>query len=264
MGLNLLHEDPQTEIICILSKPPHPVVAKEILRKAKRTGKPVVACFIGLQENLEIEGVAQTLTIEEAAIACAALAGSTLRNPFEQPEVEQRQKKQSGAILGLFAGGTLAYEAMQILRGAVGSVYSNAPLSPDENMPDAAIRKHTCLDLGAEEYTLGRPHPMIDGRWRADMVAQAGENEEIGIVLLDVILGTGSDPDPAGVLADGIRRARESSQKTGRSQVYIASVTGTEIDMQNYSQQVATLQSLGVIVAPTNASAARLAADMTV
>jgi FdrA protein len=135
-----------------------------------------------------------------------------------------------GRIEGLFCGGTLCSEAQMIVG-----------------------KGHRFTDLGADEFTRGRPHPMIDPELRNDHVARALADPQVGVLLVDVVLGYGAHQDPAGILVSAL---------DGKKRV-IASVTGTEQDPQGYSRQVALLQAAGVVVAPSNARAAELAAALT-
>jgi FdrA protein len=112
---------------------------------------------------------------------------------------------------------------------------------------------HCILDLGEEEYTRGRPHPMVDLRVRIDMLAAVAARPEVGCVLMDVVLGYGSHPDPAAELAPVI------SDLTARVPVVIR-VCGTAADPQNAPRQESILQHAGALVARSNAAAARLAA----
>ena len=96
---------------------------------------------------------------------------------------------------GFFTGGTLCYEAQVVLTRALGPVYSNIPLRPELGLP-APAGAHVCLDLGEEEYTKGRPHPMIDPAARTEIMRAEAFGDDIAAVLLDVVLGYGSHPDP--------------------------------------------------------------------
>ena len=113
---------------------------------------------------------------------------------------------------------------------------------------------HSMVDLGADEYTRGRPHPMIEPAIRNEPLRSALADAATAVVLLDVVIGYGAHADPAGVLAQALQLPSTRAQP-----VVIASVCGTEADPQVYSRQVRTLESAGVIVAPSNAHAAELA-----
>jgi len=112
------------------------------------------------------------------------------------------------------------------------------------------------LDLGADEYTRGRPHPMIEPAVRDEALAQALADKQVAVILLDCVLGFGGHMDPAGHLASHLR----GRPKDGP--IVIASVTGTNRDPQNRAAQVAKLEAVGVHVAPSNAHAAELAAQI--
>ena len=143
---------------------------------------------------------------------------------------------------GLYSGGTLCSEAGLILGALLG----------DDGF--------SVIDLGDDEYTVGRPHPMIDFRLRNEYVVAAAEDPTTAVILLDVVLGYGSHPDPAGAIAPAIERAVRTAAEAGRALTVVASVCGTEGDPQGLDAQEPTLRAAGVLLAPSNAQAARLAA----
>jgi FdrA protein len=148
-------------------------------------------------------------------------------------------------IRGLYSGGSLAGEAKLVLRAALG---------------ESAAKRHEVLDLGDDEYTVGRPHPMIDPRLRNEHLAAVAADPSTAVILLDVVLGHGANADPAGALATAIGAAREQAAGAGRRFAVVASVCGTSSDPQGLVAQEARLVEAGVILAPSNAQAAVLAA----
>lgn len=216
-ALDALAQDPGTRRIVLISKPPAPAVARKVLERAGKSGKPFVACFLGSSEP----GMARTLTE-------AAERATEKKLSLERIEV----KKRSGALRGLFCGGTLCAEAELVVGGRKGDLF---------------------LDLGDDEYTRGRPHPMIEPELRNAHIAEAVKDPAVGVLLVDVVLGYGAHENPAGVLAMNDFKGR----------TVIASVTGTEQDPQGWSRQVAILRGAGIVVAPSNARAAELAAAVT-
>ena len=153
----------------------------------------------------------------------------------------------------MFSGGTLCAEAQIVLMAAGLDVTSNEPV-PGAKPPTAS--KHRLLDLGADDYTQGRPHPMIEPSVRDQSVADALADPNVGVILLDCVLGFGGHMDPAGHLAAqiaGLTKGRRDAP------LIIASVCGTEADPQGFSRQSAKLRQVGVIIAPSNAAAARMA-----
>jgi hypothetical protein len=165
-------------------------------------------------------------------------------------------------LRGLFSGGTLCYEAQVVWRAMLGDpVYSNAPLPGGLALPDATQSQgHTAVDLGEEEFTIGRPHPMIDNDLRVRRLLQEAGDPQVGVIMLDIVLGYGAHPDPASELCPAIQGARQLAQSTGHELIIIANVTGTEADPQVRSRQVAALKGVGVVVCESNAAAARLVA----
>jgi FdrA protein len=251
LALEALREDPDTEVILLVSKPPAPSVAERLLECGG--SKPLVASLIGLSGR---DGVCDTL--EGGVVATLAALGlhppdlTTSRGPSLEAVLDRLPSTRT-TVRGLYSGGTLCYEALVLLGRELGTpVYSNTPLDKAYGLP-APDGAHVCLDLGEEEYTKGRPHPMIDPEARLEMLRETGD--DVAVVLLDVVLGHGSHPDPAGLLAPVCAEVMAD----GGPQV-VAYVLGTDADPQGYSAQVDTLTAAGCIVTETAARAALVAA----
>ena len=157
-------------------------------------------------------------------------------------ELRAALKPEQKYLRGLFSGGTLCYEAQVIWRDMLKEpVLSNAPLKHENQLADSLHSvKHTCVDLGEEEFTVGRPHPMIDNDLRIRRLLQEARDPEVAVIMLDVVIGYGAHPDPASELGPAIRQAK---QLANRELIVVASVTGTEQDPQRLSAQVAALKS---------------------
>ncbi len=272
-GIKALAEDPDTKVILLVSKPPAESVARKVLEVAKDTGKPVVVHFIGGTAELVSEyGLVFSESLEDAALKAVALSkGEAPKDApeFSIPEEKVREiveketkgmKPEQKYIRGLYSGGTLCDEAMLFMTREFGGVYSNAPLSPEFKLEDSLKSKeHTVIDLGEDEFTVGRPHPMIDSTLRSERIIAEAKDPEVAVILLDVVLGYGSNPDPAGSLLDAIKKAKKEADADGRYLSIVASVCGTEEDPQPLSEQVAKLESAGVVVMPSNIQAVRMA-----
>jgi FdrA protein len=177
--------------------------------------------------------------------------------------IELRQRLNPGQrfLRGLFSGGTLCYEAQVIWRDCLRDPSGRTPAERSGPHARLAISQgHTVVDLGEEEFTVGRPHPMIDNDLRIRRLLQEARDPETAVVLLDVVLGYGAHPDPAAELGQAIVRGHGLAQENGREIFFIASVTGTPGDPQGYDRQIQLLREAGVVVCPSNAAAARLAA----
>jgi FdrA protein len=160
-------------------------------------------------------------------------------------------------VRGLFSGGTLCYQAQAVFRRAGLTVNSNAPLMGMGELPDPHRSLGSAfVDLGAEIYVQGRPHPMIDATLRRKRLEQEGEDPEVALVLLDFILGAISTPDPVGDLLGAVRGAREAARRRGGHLCLAASVCGTDQDAQGLQGQARALAEAGVLVFPTAAQAA--------
>ena len=214
-AIDALEEDPATRSIVLISKPPAPEVAKVVMDRVRRSTKRCVVCFLGASGG----------TLRDAAEAA-------MQRKMEAWK-EKLEKRKGKLVKGLYCGGTLCSEAKMIFAAK-------------------GLKGHSFVDLGDDEYTRGRPHPMIEPELRNEHVAAALADPKIGVILVDVVLGFGSHSDPAGTLTGAL-----NGKKT-----VIASVVGTEGDPQGWSRQVAMLRAAGVAVAPSNAHAAELAASL--
>jgi FdrA protein len=241
LALDLVSADPEVAAVVLVSKPPAPAVAAQVLDRLASLGRPAVACLLGEDDT---DGpVAVRGTLEGGAAAVAHLLGRAL-DLDEGPAAARgdRNPPTARGILGLYTGGTLAGETKVILRRA--GVTAQV------------------LDLGDDEYTAGRPHPMIDPAARADRVAAAGGQADIGLVLVDLVLGHGSADDPATPLADAAARAIADARADGRELWVIGSVCGTPADPQGRDGQRRILEDAGILVFASNAAAARFAAEL--
>ncbi len=268
-GIDALAADPQTEVVVLVSKPPAPEVAARVLERAAACGKPVVATFIG-RTLAAVPGIIQAGDLTEAARLAVQLAtGQAAEIPGvverQSRIAEERARLNTGQryLRGLYSGGTLCDEAMALLDPTVGPIWSNIPLDPAYRLANVhRSQEHTFVDLGADEFTIGRPHPMIDQTVRLERLAREAQDRSVAAVLLDVVLGYGAQADPASELAPAIAAARAEAQAEGRHLVVLVALVGTAGDPQGYERQCAALEEAGAIVTPSNAEAAHLAAQL--
>ncbi|HWB46870.1 MAG TPA: acyl-CoA synthetase FdrA [Hyphomicrobiaceae bacterium] len=266
-GLDMLAADAGTDVLVVVSKPPSATVRERVLSQLKSVGKPSVVCFIGdgAAEPPAGNRVRLVSTLQEAATAAVAAArGTGVVTEAILPDISGEARKLAAGqrfLRGLYSGGTFCAEAQVIWRRSGVAAYSNAPLDAQHRLPDGApSREHTAIDLGSDEFTVGRPHPMIDPAMRIARLLQEAADPAVAAIVLDVVLGYGSHEDPAGALAPGIRQARDIAARAGRHLPVIAFVCGTEEDPQRLSAQEAKLRSEGVVLAPGSTAAAKLAA----
>ena len=265
-ALDLLARDPETEVVVLLAKPPAPAVAACLLSAARAVGKPVVINFLGKNPPLRRLGDLRfAVSLAEAAdLAVEGVlqdpggSGLPLRPspPAPLPEGDGRtaEARPTGFLRGLFAGGTLAYEVQLGLQIAFDPIFSNAPIGSSRPLDDPARGSgpgHAILDLGADEFTVGRLHPMIDPDLRLRRLRAEAADRQVGLILLDVVLGDGSHADPAGALAPEIERAIGEAARAGRLVEVAVLVVGTEGDPQGRDEQVATLRRAGARIATT-------------
>jgi len=271
-ALKMLAADAATEVLLIVSKPPHPAILGKITAEIKKIKKPVVAVFLGgeIKEKVK-EDFYPAKTLEEAAYKAVCLGKgwklSRAREIIydmtlkvgELAKREAARKKKSSCLRGLFSGGTFVSEAQVILPEVIGPTWSNAPLDKKWKLKDSLkMSGHAVIDMGEDEFTVGRPHPMIDFSLRNKMIISEAAKPEVSVLLLDVVLGYGSNLKP---LEDIVPPITEAFARNRELSV-VASVTGTETDPQVRSKVVKGLEAAGVIVMPSNAGACRLAGEI--
>jgi succinyl-CoA synthetase alpha subunit len=248
------------DVIVLISKPPAKSVRNEIVNLLHNLSKPVVAIFLGETPEQHENDVYLAHTLEEAARIAVDLAnGVTVKKNYLQPLENQAAATlpHDLTVKGLYSGGTLGSEAAMLISQALdlGEIIHKEGYLLDE-------RGYQVIDYGDDKYTQGRAHPMIDPTTRIDAIKKFGADAKTGILLLDVVLGYGSHPDMAGVLAPVIRETLENARKANRQLYVIATVCGTRQDPQNYDQSVAVLKAAGALVEDSNAKAVRLALQL--
>jgi FdrA protein len=247
----------------LVSKPPDPEVLETINTALRSVKKPMITMFVGAPAT---DG---PRTLGEAALmALAASRGeqpTLVRELMATADQKIRRRASEAAsnrtrgqryLRGLFSGGTFCAEAQAVFsdNGLLAEFHSNVPIAGVAKLRNSLrSEQHTVVDLGEDEFTVGRPHPMIDFSLRNRRILEEATDPETAIILLDVILGYGSHPDPAGELSEVIRNASEKV-------MVVCSVTGTEHDPQNSTYVKTKLEEAGAIVMPSNGAASKLAA----
>jgi FdrA protein len=259
MSLELLDRDPETKVIVLVSKPPDPEAADGIINFARGLSKPVVINFIGYASTLQqVDNLYFTTTFDDTAAAAVKLADdSKLTQEEEDLPLDQFNSGQK-YLRGLFSGGTLAYEALLILDYYLPAVYSNVPINKEYRLKNSLVSQgHTIVDLGEDEFTVGRLHPMMDHELRIRRLEAESEDPETALILLDVVLGYGSHPDPAAELVPAIKTARSKAKEAGRYLEVVAVISGTDADPQDMKSQEEQFLEAGVRVFHSNDAAAR-------
>jgi FdrA protein len=270
-GIRALEEDPETEIVILISKPPAPEVAALVFDALKGLRKRYVITFLkGDPREARKRNLPFATGLEEAADLAASLKEGRPFQPVRfsgdgdsvtAKALHEKKRPGRGRFLrGLFSGGTLADEALVILSGELGDISSNIPLREELRLKSSwESAGHTIVDLGEDEFTRGRPHPMIDFSLRSARLLKEAADPQCGLILLDVVLGYGAHPDPAGELIPVIRKAEAAANAGGRPLCFVASITGTDEDPQSSEKQRSALEAVGVHILPSNAQAARFA-----
>ena len=271
-SIDALEQDPATSTVLVVSKPPDPDVKKRILDHiASKTKKQYVTCFVGPESYAvpaNVRGRIKATKTLHAAVLEAIRAVEPDRHTeiakqfsISQSELTALASKISEGlgekqryIRGLYTGGTFAYEALVILGRMIGDVYSNAPINPELKLADSYKSvKDSIVDLGEEEFTVGRAHPMIDPTIRKMRLVEEARDSEVAVIIMDIMLGYGSHPDPAGAMLSAVSDAKKIAERDGRVLSVLAHVCGTEQDPQPLSEQIKKLRNAGIEVFSTNA-----------
>ncbi len=255
-GVALLDQDPSVKVIVVISKPPAKEVRDSVMDLLRAAHKPVVVVFMGERPDHHEEGLYQAYTLEETAhLAVDLLNGqqpTAVAEELPVPDVKLAEGQKN--IKAYYSGGTLAYEAATMINDTLGL---NA-----ENGVDGAILNqdgYEVLDLGDDVYTQGRPHPMIDATVRKQMMTDAGQDPETAVILIDDVLGYGTHDDMAGELAPTIKKVIADAKAQGRELPVVATIVGTDLDIQDYAGQKKTLEEAGAVVCQSNAQAVKVA-----
>ncbi|MGR4869272.1 acyl-CoA synthetase FdrA [Variovorax sp. LARHSF232] len=255
-AIDLLAADPATRVIGIVSKPPAPEVAARIFEQLEAVDKPAVVLFLGAEppaRQLPPNIVVVSTLFDAAAGAVALLEGKPFAASRQSEESvraaqaeAQRLARGQHAVRGLYSGGTFASEA-QILWSRLGLRVQDG---------------HEAIDLGDDQYTVGRPHPMIDPNARLEHIAREAADPATAVIVLDVVLGYAGHEDPAGALAPAIASAKAACAQAGRHLSVVTFVCGTERDPQRLSAQQACLREAGALMLPSSTAAARMAGEI--
>ena len=286
-AIDALERDPGTRVVALLSKPSGAETSERLVRRLASLGKPAVVCVLGARgaaaraPEALLPGlggsapggrVRYAATIDEAVIAALEAVG--VQPPMSLREDSASVRKVAAAeaarmnpsqrfVRGVFAGGTFCYQSQAILGEAGLRLYSNSPLPGMQELDDPRVsREHCMVDMGAEVFVEGRPHPMIDATLRRERVAGEGRDPAVALLLLDFILGAISSRNPVGDLLDAIRDAKSGALTRGGHLCVVASICGTGDDAQDLAVQTRMLHDAGVLVFPSNAQAARFTREV--
>jgi FdrA protein len=244
-AMAMLAKDERTKVILLVSKPPAPSVVTRLLATAQNIGKPVVVNLIGYPiPGRQLGNLHFVSTLYDAAELAVQLSN------IEVAELAEPCTPLAGYLRGLFSGGTIAYEVLLGLQAILSPLYSNIPVREDQRL-ESVLKSvgHTILDLGEDEFTQGRLHPMMDNDLRLRRMRQELEDPQVGLIMLDVVLGAGSHPDPATELSPAIAEAKKHGKKV------VVIVVGTDDDPQDLLRQIEGLMAAGATVFATASEA---------
>ncbi len=271
-GINFLEQDANTKVIILVSKPPAPATADKIFSLVKKSTKPVVIFFLGGdQQQIESIGAYGALTLEEAALKAVKLSRNEAipvvdfiahcKTELAQVAAEEKRNLAPSQkyLRGLFCGGTHSEEAIVLLQDMIPDLHANVSFGKAQNVENPHVSiKNTLIDMGDEEFTKGKPHPVIDPAILKERLCKEGSNPEVAVILFDLLLGHGAHQDPVGTIEETLVALKQKAKAEGRYLSIVASICGSTRDPQGFAEQTARLAAAGVKVLPSNAQAAIL------
>lgn len=272
-GLAALANDPRTDVIVLVSKPPAKAVAEKVLAAAATVKKPVFIQFLGLKEALPHADNVQLFAHSKPAAMAAVIESGIPEESIDKhalnwpliEEVRAKLKPEQRYVRGLFCGGTLCDEAMFAAAEIHSEIYSNIHPDPARRLaPQDKSKAHTFIDFGDDAFTQGRAHPMIDPTYRIARILEEGRDPETGVLLLDFVLGFGANPDPVGTTLDALVTVKKEAEAAGRHLEILAYVLGTDLDNPDVASQVAMLENAGITIASSSTNAGLLAREFVV
>jgi FdrA protein len=274
MALEALLADKETEVLVLMSKHCDETAARQVVERAEGSGKPVAAFFpnTGFLNEMKGANVYPAANLEHVAVLSVALARGekappplTLNGAAEEMRTiiegeTSRFSPEQKYLRALFAGGTLADEANEILPFLLDRVYSFPVSGKGLPLENPRVSKEHCLvDMGDDVFTKGRLHPIIDPSLRNERILKEVQEGSIRVFLLDVFLGYGAHPAPGASLASTISEAKRTYQGKGKSLTFVVSLIGTDGDPQDYGAQKKRLEEAGAIVMESSTRAIYLA-----
>jgi succinyl-CoA synthetase alpha subunit len=254
MALKVLEMDPSTDVIAMISKPPGQQTLEKVVAQIKKCKKPVICCFLGVDAPIPGEGkfFRWAGNIDEAVQLAVESIGGQMTSVEAHRSIGPTKVLKGKYLRGVFAGGTFCYQS-----------HSNAPLEKSLELENPTQSyEHTIVDMGDEYFLVGRPHPMINSSQRALRILQEARDPDVGILLLDFILGFNSSLDPVGELVDSILEAQKIADMRGGELRIVASICGTDSDLQDLRLQKKLLVDCGVTVLSSNALATKYCVDL--
>ncbi len=247
-ALTMAAADDGVEAVVLISKPPDPDVLVNVAAAARSLidrGVPVILSATGLHAgDLPESGFVVADSLEDAALLAVGRSPEAVSSEAVSSEPVSSEPVSSEPVLGgsgktvrvvgAFSGGTLKTEFVHLL----------------SRFPDTVSVQ--AIDFGDDDYTKGRPHPMIDPSQRDAEVLRALSDPDVDIVHFDVVLGFGASMDPIGSLMAQLPAVADRGPT-----IISAHVLGTELDPQGRDTIVRRLTDAGVNVFDTNAGAAR-------
>lgn len=254
-AIKTLNKDSTVDVITVISKPSSEKIQEKVNNVLRSIDKPIVVLYLGDKPEYTEENIYHAYTLAETAKAAFDLSnGKEVEfEPSVITTINAKFNENQVGIRGFYSGGTLASEAAMLIKHTTGEE------SEDDEAYVYKNEHHSIIDLGDDMYTQGKPHPMIDPENRVEALRNAAEDEEAAVILLDNVIGYGSHADMASELAPVIAEVKEKALQNGRELIVLATVLGTDKDLQGYESQRKILADSGAVICETNDEMVRTA-----
>ncbi|MCS6783765.1 MAG: hypothetical protein NZ581_01015 [Candidatus Caldarchaeum sp.] len=257
-ALQTLNNDEKTKIIALIAKQSDIAVVREILEEEKLS-KPLVLSLLGYEEK--VSDYPQSPTLHGLFLHAAhALSKTMYEKAFGalKKEVERLKTlviRRDGYPRAFYSGGTLATETAYLWAKAGLKVYTNLnfPRAEKIDNPYTSVQA-TVIDYGSEEFTEGRPHPIIDPTLRNKRIISELNSNEASCIAMDLIIGYGA---PDNIIAKIFDEIGDAIVKN-RDKRFVIRLVGTNKDHQ--WGQTNLLDKFGVVTTASNALAAMFSA----
>ncbi len=272
-ALERLASDPNTKLILVIANLPGIQTRKRLIEVYKKTKKPVFVRYLGsydysIEEKAGIDFASDLTELANMAInELAPILDSSAINLPQAPALPEKNNYHGRKFIrGIFSGGTMRSDAIDIITSKLTGTYKVYSNFERENVISLTgtdkSREHCFLDMGANEFTVGRPHSLVSPETKLERIIMELCSPETAILITDIVIGYGTAKNQASLLVQAFDKAARITNGKSREVIVLSSVCGTDNDLPSRSSEIEILKDAGIFVFGSNAAAANYAADL--
>lgn len=266
-AIKAFENDFQTRVVLLVSKAIDSVVRNKIINYIKKnTKKKYVLCLIGDKEDiLSIDNVSFVKTIQSSVLQALKYLDVDIYEKAQDRFIDERSNAiefvdtisnliddNQKYIRGFFVGGTLCYESIVIIEQLMGKpIYSNLKEHDFYIGGMDQSKEHTFIDFGTDEFTISKPHPIIDPSIRIARMLEDAKDPTVAVMIIDIILGYSTAKDTILLHSKAIKQALEIARKDNRTLSILVYMCGTDKDLADL--ELDNLKDSGAKVFTSNA-----------